>query len=199
MTTKTSLCAAIAIAMIVAAIAFFLTGLVYYHDSYDSATRIGEWRRLRLTYPWHVVDYGQESAGVQLEDWRVYTGEIEPGKPGPIPMGAKLETETLQTLKYIGRFAYSGGYLYGVRDVYYPSNPKGEVSTPKWFIIKCGQKKPIYCDTEDEYRKCCKSLGIDTETIRSFSDQWEDFRKKAFHMSTLTQVLQGWRYLFKQM
>ena len=59
------------------AVAFVVTGLVYYHDSYSAATRIGDWRRLPLAYPWHIVDYGRENSGVQLEDWRVYSGEIE--------------------------------------------------------------------------------------------------------------------------
>ena len=192
MTARRSLLSVLSLA--VAAVAFVVTGLVLYHDSYSAATRIGDWRRLPLAYPWHVVDYGRENSGVQLDDWRVYAGEIEAKKPGPVPMDAEPERVDLQTLKYIGRFAFMNGYLYGVRDVHYPPNAKGEVDVPKWFIIKCGQDTPCYYDTEDEYRKQCELLGVAAEDIQPFAEQWESFHKKISEKSILVRVLSGWCY-----
>ena len=184
--------------VVAATLVLSVTGLVYYHDSFFAATRIGDWRRMPLAYPWHIVDYGQEASGVQLEDWRVYVGEIEARKPGPVPMGAELERETLQTLKYIGRFGFKDGYLYGVRDVYCPSDSKGDVATPRWFVVRYGQDMPCYYDTEDEYKKKCKSLNIVAEDIWSFSEQWDAFHKKIFQKSIMTQVLSGLRCLAKK-
>ena len=179
-------------ALALLAAVFIVTGLVFYHDSYSAATRIGDWRRLPLAYPWHIVDYGIENSGVKLEDWRVYVGEIEAWKPGPVPMAAEPELEALQTLELIGSFGFGNGYLYGVRDVYYPPNSKGEVVAPKWFILKCGQDTPCYYDTEEDYRKQCVSLHIAADEIRPFSVQWDAFRRSVSQKSILAQALSGW-------
>ena len=187
---KISMIALVSLALV--AVVFIVTGLVYYHDSYSAATRIGDWRRLPLVYPWHIVDYGSLNSGVKLEDWRVYTGEIEARKPGPVPMGADPERESLQTLELIGSFGFRNGYLYGVRDVYYPSNPKGEVAAPKWFILKCGQGTPCYYDTEEDYKKQCLSLRIAAEETRPFSEQWDAFHRSVSQKSILAQMLSGW-------
>lgn len=192
---KISLCATPII--ITATVALSVTGLVYYHDSFLTSTRIGEWRRIPLDYPWHIVDYGQEHSGVKLEDWRVYTGEIETPKPKAVPMGVDLERETLQTLKYIGNFGCKNGILYGVRDIYSPPNSKGQAITPKWFILRLEENKPSYYDTKEEYQIHCKSFGIDAESTSPFSDQWEGFQKKVFQNSLITQVLSGLRSAIK--
>ena len=63
---KAAMVALVSLALVIAV--FIVTGLVYYHDSYSAATRIGDWRRIPLVYPWHVVDYGRENSGVKLED-----------------------------------------------------------------------------------------------------------------------------------
>lgn len=190
---KTSMIALVSLALVIAV--FIVTGLVYYHDSYSAATRIGDWRRIPLVYPWHIVDYGRENSGVKLEDWRVYVGEIEARKPGPVPMGTEPERESLQTLKFIGRFGFGNGYLYGVRDVYCPPNSKGEVDVPKWFILKCGEDTPCYYDSEEDYKRQCASLRIAAGETRSFSEQWDAFHKSVFQKSILAQTLTGWRCL----
>ena len=196
MITKRSLC--VALAIIVAVALFSVTGLVFYYDSFSAALRIGDWRRLPLSYPWHIVDYGENASGVQLEDWRVYAGEMEAKKLAPLPIDAGLEQETLQSLQYIGRFGFKNGCLYGVRDVYCPPDSKGKVATPKWFIMKCGVDEPCYYDTENQYKKHCESLGLDAKSIRSFAEQWDEFSALVSSKNFFEKIWLGWVILLRQ-
>lgn len=123
-----------------------------------------------MEYPYHLVDYG-EDAGVTLEDWRVYTGEIERERSDVNVDSLSLEAESLLTLKCIVQFAYEKGFLLGVRNLY-RAMPDGALTDPRWFILRFGESKPWYTESKADFETECRTLGLEAKEFQTFESAW---------------------------
>ena len=162
---------AVAAGVIIALSAFGAT-------SYSTARWIGDWKCLPLEYPWCLVDYVGTPRGIQLEDWRVLEGEKNIDSP-PLPVDCPPEKVHLQRLKCIERMALANGLLYGVRDLFSPPPQSGSPGTPIWFVHSLRKDQTRYFETEVEFKKACRELGLESGKLRSFGDLWEE-RSRGF-------------------
>lgn len=148
-----------------------IVGAARYFESFEHARWIGDWKRVPLDYPYHLVDYGGDR-GVILEDWRVHTGEKERDRSDVDIDSLTFEQECLLSLKCVVRFGHGNGYCWGVRNLFQVRSD-GTLSDPRWFILRLGEARPWYTDSEVEFESKCKNLGLDAGNLGTFESVWE--------------------------
>ena len=147
-----------------------IVGAVGYFESFEHARWVGDWKRVPLDYPYHLVDYGDES-GVMLQDWRVYTREKERDRSDVDVESLTFEQECLLSLKCVVRFGHGNGYCWGVRNLSQVRSD-GTLSAPRWFILRLGEARPWYTDSEAAVEERCTRLGLDVRNMRTFEKAW---------------------------